>query len=630
MLKRIFCLLLAFTLLVPTLVSCGGSEEDEDKLETGESRESIYVTFYGILDELGSEDADQKKKAEEIQKTVEASVSSKMQISHKTSLVFSWYSASEYEAAIDEVYAQFEAEALAKQFISTYNKSYESFKKDAEALLSSAALREKEQLERQAKREAEKKAAEEEQARLDRIENGEEEPPEPIQGATLDILYVNGYEQYNRFIEKGYLVELDSYIKLDHKKISDYIHPSLLEAAKVNNKIYGVPVNLDVGSATYILFNKTVTEALGLTAQIENVKNLADCDSILANVHSQKQDSVLQKDYPILANLVTLRGNIGLTGFDFLTDVNGFPIAVKNSDFDYYSAENVINPYLDKDIVDHFARIANYRQKGYFGGDESAPAFCEIRPLTQSELKEIEETGDHIIASLPYSYADSTTSNTLSGFFAISSKSKYADRSMEVIADFFLNKDLVNIYYYGVEGENGTYLKHDNGTVTILNRLWPMPLDHVGNTFLLTPNDEQSLDYNKDVVYNRQNCRPSVFLGFLINYTDEQRAKLDEFASIALPYYTALCRGDSQYLKTLEELNEALEAAGLSDFMEEVIAPVYEPIAKKLIAAANAQKLADEEAAENELPENEPEDLIGEDSENSETGSEEESENAAE
>ncbi len=600
MFKRIFALLLMLALLAPTLVSCGDSEDDEDTLETSESRESIYATFYGILDELDSEDAEQKKKAEEIKTTIQDAINLKMQNAYKTTLVFSWFSAEEYEAAIDTVYAQFEAEALAKLYMTTYTKAYDSFKKDAEALLSSAALREKEQLERQAQREAEKKAAEEEQARLDRIESGEEEPPEPIQGATLDILYVNGYEQYIRFIDKGYLISLDDYIKLDHKKITDYIHPSLLAAAKVNNKIYGIPVNLDVGATSYMLFNKTVTEALGLTEAVNNVKELADCDSILSQVHIQKQDAVLRQDYPILANLVTMRGSVGLTGFDFLGDVAGFPIAIENSDFDYFASENVSNPYLNDKVVAHFARMAKYREKGYFAGDASNPAFFSIEQLTASELAAIREKGDYIIAELPYSYSKANNSNTLSGFFSISSKSKYAARAMEVISTFFLSEELVDTYYYGVEGEDGTYLRHDNGTVTVLNKLWPTALNRIGNTFLLTPTDEQSLDYKQDAIYNRQNCKSSAFLGFNIAYTPEQQEKLDTFASIAAPYYQAFIEGDSNYVKNLEKLNTELEEAGLSEFIKDVVAPAFEPVANKLIAAANAQKLADQQAAEEE------------------------------
>ncbi len=595
MFKRIFCLLLVLALLFPALVSCGQTEE-EDTVKITQTRESIYLTFYGILDNLDTSDPDEQAKILSVKKSIEDSINTKTQNSFKTTLVYNWYSTDAYEAAIEDVYAQFVAESVAKSYVTTYVKAYESFKSDAESYLSSAALREKEKLERAAKREAEKVAEEEEKARLDRIERGEEAPPEPIHGAALDILYVNNYEQYIRFVNKDYLVALDDYLKLDYKKITDYIHPNILNAAKIKNKIYGVPMNMDVGSASYMLFNKTVTHALGLEEAVSNVKTLADCDSILSAVHAGKQDYILREDYPILANLVTMRGSVGLTGYDFFQDTKGFPISVPNSDFDYYSAENVIPTYTDEAAIAHFARMASYREKGYFGGNEDAPYFFSVEQLTASEIAAIKETDEYIILETPYAYSNADNSNTLNGFFAVSTKSKYANRCMEIISMFVLNSDLINLYYYGIEGETGTYILHDNGTVTVLNDLWQMDLHRVGNTYLLYPRENQSLAYKQDAIYNRKNSKDSAFLSFSIEYTAEEAAQIAAFAALALPYYEKLCSGDVSYQKTLEELNAKLEEAGLSTFIETTLAPAFQSVAKNLIAAAEAQKLAAEEA----------------------------------
>ncbi|HAZ20682.1 MAG TPA: hypothetical protein DCY75_11005 [Clostridiales bacterium] len=123
-----------------------------------------------------------------------------------------------------------------------------------------------------------------------------------------------------------------------------------------------------------------------------------------------------------------------------------------------------------------------------------------------------------------------------------------------------------------------------------------MDLHRVGNTYLLYPRENQSLAYKQDAIYNRKNSKDSAFLSFSIEYTAEEAAQIAAFAALALPYYEKLCSGDVSYQKTLEELNAKLEEAGLSTFIETTVAPAFQSVAKNLIAAAEAQKLAAEEA----------------------------------
>jgi len=543
--RSISLLLVLLTLFSLFLTSCSEEEEEDETLTT--VRSATYLTFYAITE---------KGTTDEAIKAVEKELN-KYTSSLKTELVLRFYTEDKYEAALEDMFKLFKEEADAAAIKKAEEDKKKKEQQAYEKTLSAEEKRKLNQQRRLEAKEAERKAAQEEKERLERIEQGLEEPPEPITGAQMDVIYINGYDHYLSLIKgneyfpnTSLLAPLDEYLKRDEKLITNYINPILLQAAKVNGATYGVPVNKAVGKAQYFVYNTKLLEKYEY--DVSDITNLFPLEEILAEI-KEKEPNVI----PMVAPTT-------VPGFDFFGE-EGSAIVVDSPEHTVFKADGASSTFKTYSIKAHFERMANFRKLGYF--KDSYPSsvkefFLEIREGSAEDAKKWQEEGYTVTL---YKAAKADNETTLSGLFGISSKSKIVARAAEVLTLIYTNANFSTALKYGVEGTH--YVLDDDGYVEVISDDYKMDFFKTGNTFIGKTTPEYK-DYRAMGIENNKNLKVYGFMG----YTDSKLTEddLDIIAKankIVKGKYAQLCKGVENWEEIYNEVVNELDAIGFSVFI---------------------------------------------------------------
>lgn len=567
--KRFISLLLVMLMLCSfVLTSCSNSDEDDSAATT--VRSATYLTLYAITE---------KGTTEEAIKLVQNELN-KYTSSLKTELVLRFYTEDKYEKALDDMFALFKEEADAAEIKKAEEAEAKKQQLAYEKTLSDEERRKLNQEKRLAQKEAERLAAQEEKERLERIEQGLEEPPEPITGAQMDVLYINGYDHYLSLIAgneyfpgKNMLAPLDEYLKRDEKLITNYVNSVILNTAKINGATYGIPVNKSIGKAQYFVYNTKLLEKYEL--DVSEVKTLFSLDETLA---------MIKENEP---NVITMMGPVGVAGNDFYGE-EGSAITVVNSEHNLFTAEFATSTFATYAMKTHFERMANYRAAGYFKesfGSNVKDFFLDIREGTVADAEQWREEGYTVTL---YTAPKAEPNETLSGLFGISSMSKIQDRAAEILTLIYTNPDFATALRYGVE--NVHYTVNDNGFVEVTSKDYAMDFFKTGNSFIGKVTEDLAT-YREDGIANNLMLKPHGFMGFVPKFEEEQAAILEKANKLVKGKYQQLCKGVENWEEIYNELNSGVAELGFVLFMGDVFNASYKNSAAALVAYDASRKV---------------------------------------
>lgn len=568
--KRFFSLLLAMLMLCSfVLTSCSSNEEEDDATATT-VRSATYLTLYAITEKGTTEDAI---------KLVQNELN-KYTSSLKTELVLRFYTEDKYEKALDDMFALFKEEADAAEVKKAEEAAAKKEQLAYEKTLSDEERRKLNQEKRLAQKEAERLAAQEEKERLERIEQGLEEPPEPITGAQMDVLYINGYDHYMSLIAgndyfpgKNMLAPLDEYLKRDEKLITNYVNSVILNTAKVNGATYGIPVNKSVGKAQYFVYNTKLLEKYEL--DVSNIKTLFSLDDTLAMIKEKEP------------NVITMMGPVGIAGSDFYGE-EGSAITVTNPEQGLFTAEVATFTYGTYAMKSHFERMANYRAAGYFKesfGSNVKDFFLDIREGTVADAEKWREEGYTVTI---YTSPKAESNETLSGLFGISSMSKIQDRAAEILTLIYTNPNFATTLRYGVE--NVHYTLNEDGYVEVISKDYAMDFFKTGNSFIGKVTEDRA-GYREAGIANNLMLKPHGFMGFAPKFEKEQADILAKANKLVKGKYQELCKGVDNWEEIYSDLNSQVAALGFTLFLGDVFNAAYSGSATALIAYDASRKV---------------------------------------
>lgn len=558
--KRLTCLFFALLMcLMPFVLSACSDETDKETADESE-RDEIYLTFYAITDSKTNEEG--------LKRTQEA-INEVLVDRFKTHLVLKLYTADEYQAALDEQYAEFE-------------------RIDAEEAERAAKIASGEIVEEESPEEdPEAEIAEEE------VEKTPEELEEEARtGPQIDILYIDGAEKYYDYINKGWLLPLDSYIKLDYKILQDYLCQNLLTSAKVSGTdeeaaTYGIPNNVAVADeGWYYVFDTALAEKHGFDLNI-NPPQLSVFASYADEI-AATEPGVIPVANPAPAN-----------GVDFLGDMPGFPISVNNSEYGYFEARGVSQTYgANSALRRHFETMAHFRSSGYFADRPMTTSdrfFMDLRAGTSEDAALWESQGYTVIT---YRRPTAENARSLSGLYGISSRTAedYADRAMEILSYFYTNAAFHNLLTYGVQGTNYE-VNEDGRTVRLIRDDYVMDFNRSGNTILGYFPEGFAADYKDRMTALNRASKLSGFSSFYLALDEDEQEWFDQFLQQKARYqseYEALWHGVSDWEARCDTLNTQLDALDLEGFITDVLADKYKEAAKEIRSADKNNYLTDQ------------------------------------
>ncbi len=558
-LKRSVSLLLAAVMVLSCVcmlfTSCSDDEEvTADIGETVSTRKPITLTIYGVTG---------KSTTPEAVKKVEEHLNRLSESEYSTTLVLKLFQEDEYEQALENAYETLQHEAEVAEFCTDAQKIADRVDKKRNKLLTEAEQSAKTAAEKKAaedKAKAEAKAAEELAAA---IEAGEAEP-EAAEANQVDIVFINDFEHYMSSINAEpdpVIISLDSYLKLDSKILTDYIHPTLLSAAKINGITYGLPINKGIEAEnTYCVFDKELVEKYGFdTAQ---VKNFANIEYYLQTIKQNEPDVI-----PLL------RAPEEVQGYDFYNDEIGHPIGITNPEFGAYTPVTCRRTYSEFAVTNFFELMSDFREYGYLpdlNADTTGMRFAvDIRKGSADDVAEWESQG--YVAEI-YKTARATTENTLGSLYAISTYSKYPARCMEILKMLYTEPEFKNIYTFGVEGTN--YSVNPDHTIKRLNDDYVMDFMKSGNTFIGLLDEGMDPDYVEKAVEQNFNVKRHGFLAFQVKLSESEKAALDYYVEQTGDTFEVLRQGienpDITYSRLANKLDRGYTNAdiiGIKDFL---------------------------------------------------------------
>ncbi|MBO7215638.1 MAG: hypothetical protein J6V84_01425 [Clostridia bacterium] len=388
----------------------------------------------------------------------------------------------------------------------------------------------------------------------------------------FDIFLINDYDKYYELATDGKLSAINEILNSECKILKDYIHPTILSAAVIDKKTYGIPLNTIIGEYSYMVFDKELLDQHGVDYQ--TMKSLDDLQDYLSVIAEQNPD------------VVPLSNTADPTSVDYIFSSLS-PAYVKD--------KYVHSSFESSELASYYSVIQMFNSMGYLReADEDDRIAVQFISGNEETIAKLEaETGREYEYTV-YSNPVATNDNCINGIFAFSSfcTANELKAAMELVAAIYTNPELANIFAYGVEGEH--YLLNDDGQVERRNEDYIIDPEYSGNRFLTYTLAGDDADKWEKAKLQNLNAEIAVDIGFTlqpneftweIEVEDENGEKTKEEIIVASPNYIDIINKiSSKYYydivngKALELDLEALYAeaeAGIEDTLRANLQNTY-------------------------------------------------------
>lgn len=529
--NRVAALLLIVLMLLPVLASCDKTTEIVEK-------EVTVYTLHMIKEESTTDEAI---------KQVEFALNRILFYRLGSCIEIHAYTEDEYYAAIEAKYAEMEEYEIKKAEEKKNNKDKDK-KNEVSENVSETSV--------------DVFTGDDYLAMLEKGEEYVREEPR------FDIFLINDYDKYYELASEGKLAAINEPLASECKILKDYIHPTILSAAQVEKKTYGVPLNTIIGEYSYMVFDKELLDEHQVDYQ--TMQSLDDLQSYLALIADNNTD------------VVPLANSADPTSVDFIFSSLS-PAYVKN--------KYVYSTYESNELASYYSVIQMFSSLGYLReADEDDRVAVQFVSGNEETIANMEkETGREYVYTV-YRNPVATNENCINGIFAFSSYCKANElvAAMELVTAIYTNAELANIFAYGIEEEH--YLLNDDGQVERRNNDYIIAPEYSGNRFITYTLAGDDADKWEKAKLQNQNATVAVDIGFKFmpteftwKYKDEEGEEqeiivaspdyLDIINGITSKYYPAITGGTALELD-LEQLYADAEL-GIEDTLRASLEKTY-------------------------------------------------------
>ena len=563
--KKLTSLLLAALLTAGSLVGCSSKAEEED-VATADTEQSVRVSMtltLALPTKSGTTDEAAQK--------VEAAINRLTQAKFDTAIDLRLIPENEYQAYIDDTLSSINTKILEEE------SAAESRRKEIKALKAQGV--DVSGMDTGDDEETTETVETEEETIVNDLGISIKQYPE-VGDTQFDIFLVQGYDNYNSYIENEYIQQLDSELSGNSKLLKTYIYPTFLELANVSGT-YAIPNNHPVGQYQYLLVNKELVDTYDYDP--DELTTLLKCTDFIKDIGNQHLDGVV----PLLGEVEP--ANMTYWG----TDQSQWSIlASQITNTMSYKLKLVPKSVFSINVfVNTIGAMKELSELGYIGDGTIKDGEKFAVGVVAGDASIVEQYGDEYYTYI-YSKPMMTEEDAYGNMLAVSSYSKNLSRAMEIITYINTSTDIRTILQYGIQGENWEYENQDTqDTIRILNNDYQMDLVTTGNVYMTYPGEGMSMDYWD---YGKQQNIDSIsspyikFKGYindnnkdLIKQLDdlskEYKAKLDaltyaEFDDAISEYKKEL--KDSELFKQLTDLeNENSVASIYSTWHDDLYPP---------------------------------------------------------
>lgn len=404
----------------------------------------------------------------------------------------------------------------------------------------------------------------------------------------VDILFIGSYDQYMDYIDRAWLTKLDTLLNSNvAKKLSSYVYPAFMAAAKTEKGYFAVPNNTLVGEYTVLLINKemcdkysdinqlaSLSDALPLVKDVAKYETNIDpvwCDSYLGYTNTHFWSMSYQKvDYVDDAGVSksTYEYEIDSSAFSVLGSVYSKDYEALTADKSYFAFNNLLN---DTNFRNQMVALKTIELEGYVGAEGSTNDFAVgVFKGSGRELEAFEE--DYYIVTLENPVA--TEEDLFGSMFALSTFTSSDNRNaaMEIITLINTDEDFRNLLQYGIKGTN--YEVNDDGCAERLpENLYMMDVYKTGNMFVAYPDadrgmDQKTWDYAKS---QDLDVKSNPTLAFTVAWEDSPSRDCIDMVNKASAEFVAAaaeCKTVEEYENLITRYVSRIEAGDYRDIKQ--------------------------------------------------------------
>ncbi|RTE11263.1 ABC transporter substrate-binding protein [Paenibacillus whitsoniae] len=389
----------------------------------------------------------------------------------------------------------------------------------------------------------------------------------------IDLMYSSVRGSFNNTVALGHFIPLDELIAKygqNAKKALDEQNPQILNATKVNGKIYGLPNIKDLASDYGVTMRKDLVEKYKI--DINSIKTLDDLDAIFKMIKDNepgvtptvKYGSTIIDSY--VGSLIDPLGN----QFGVLP-IHGNELKVVNW-FETKEYENLLKTVRRWYLAGYIAKDAATDTETKYNLVKAGRGFSWLSSMKPGiEQQETRSTGKEMV-SVRLSPPITTTDKITGSSWSIVRSSENPERAMMLLDLLYTNKDLQNLFSWGVEGKHyvkkGDVIDFPEG-VNASNSGYNLQQGYMfGNQFLSyiwNGDDPQLWDkmskFNKSAVISRA-------IGFSFN-AEPVKTEIAAANNVINQFRVALETGMLDPESKLPEFNKQLKAAGLDKIIAE-------------------------------------------------------------
>ncbi|WP_161793355.1 ABC transporter substrate-binding protein [Cohnella kolymensis] len=392
-------------------------------------------------------------------------------------------------------------------------------------------------------------------------------------GEQIDLLFAAGWMRFAEEVAKGRFLPLDDWLNRYGKDIVQTLDPSILEAGKINGKVYGIETNKEFASSKGIVVRKDLADKYGI--DLSSIRTLEDFGPVFQKIKENEPDVI-----PLQARAdrspLTFMMQYGL--FDLLGDGPG----VLERDGD---GMKVVNMEETKAFHQYAQLMYEWNRAGYLNPDASTTkdtesevvkagkAFAYAESLKPGfDMQASRGTGMPMVTvelTRPYT----TTADTTSAMFAITKNAKHPEKAMMFLNLLFKDKYLLNLLNWGIEGTH--YVKKSDTVINYppgvdarsvgynLNQSWMF--GNQLNSYLWANEDPHLWDEYRQF---NENADKSKALGFVFN-PDTVKAEIAACMLVSKEFAPALNTGEQDPSVILPMYIDRLKAAGADQIIQE-------------------------------------------------------------
>lgn len=388
-------------------------------------------------------------------------------------------------------------------------------------------------------------------------------------GEPFDICFSsNGANDFIKNATKGAFLPVDELLQKYGTGILEQEHPMFLEAAKINGKTYGIPVNKELNCVTVWAFNKNVLDKYGL--DMKSVKGIETLEPLLRQVKEGEGDS--------MQDILVVNANTGIPDAGIIDYPIGEDkcIGMRMDSRDH----QFINKYEDSGVINTLKYLRKYYRAGYIRKDAAINAGGDYQTTGKYLVKQDgwipgadelwSRNAGYPVVSVPvYDKFFISSAGLLSSCMAISTTSADPVTTMKFLNLLNTDRYVRNMADSGIEGVH--YQIESNRQVNLpASKNYDMPTFTLGNRYILNsykndPFDDMGAQYKS---LNNSGL-PSPLIGFRPD-TGGLTAELAAIANVNKEFTPGLTTGSVDPALYLPKFIAKLKSVGFDKVRDEI------------------------------------------------------------